>query len=169
MIEIYNLKNNDKFLERYPDHLIICSQNNLGSPPLWYHMEAGKIPETYTQYFYEKLGLEKRDATRAVSFWNKTIDLGIEEKVLHKIFTINNCPVGLHRINQDEVLVLCKSIRKIEKPLFIYRGGYIWNILPNMRLENNHETKLFLKSKLGITTKSQMRIFLNNWNQMQEE
>lgn len=91
-------------------------------------MEPIKIFDTNTSYFYEKLGLKKETALKAIDLWNKSLEKEIEEIDLHKIFTIKKCPIGLHVMENNKILVLCKSIRDIENPHAInYRGigGYI--------------------------------------------
>jgi len=128
---------------------------------LWYPIELGQIPDTFTEYFREKLGVtDQAEAKQMIHDWNtKYIPIaGIVKqfKIGRKRFAAFEGPR-----NSGMLIVMANYS---DRPAHMEtvnagRGGYIWQRLPKAGPISHAE----LESKFCLRTKSERDRFIANW------
>jgi len=155
-----NYKNYGAILvEKHPQ--VVHQKGHNGLPIesyLWYPIELGQIPNTFTEYFREKLAVTNPvEAKQIIQDWNtKHIPIaGIVKqfKVGRKRFVAINDPN-----NSDMLIVLANYSDRpaYTEAVHTGSGGYIWQRLS----KNGPITHADLKSKFCLRTKSERERFL---------
>lgn len=106
------------------------------SPPknvqsfLWYNMQPEIIPETFTEYFEEKLAIKDEiEALELVARWNQTVDHEPEDLEFKIIFPVGYAMMGIADDPGITGRCLVLATYGVRAPDYIHlnagRGGYM--------------------------------------------
>lgn len=168
-------------LPPYPDHWAVCvekqptieysSQNPLKNVQsfLWYNMQPEIIPETFTEYFEEKLAISDKDeALNLIAQWNKTVSQEPEGLELKIIFPVDYAMLGIadDPVNDERCLVL--ATYGVRAPGYIRlhagRGGYAWQYLDKEQLTADEGTHHMVAERFALWDKEDQKEFIMRWN-----
>ena len=151
------------------NHPQVAYQKGHNGPPLvsylWYPIELGQIPNTFTKYFREKLAVTNTsEALQIINDWNTkyipTARIVKQFKIGNKQFTAIADP------SKSENLIVLANYS--DRPAYTETvhagsGGYIWQRLPAGQLRNDLTTHGVLRTKLCLKLMSERDRFTQNW------
>lgn len=131
---------------------------------LWYPIELGQIPNTFTSYFREKLGVtDPVESQQMISDWNTkpllTAAIQKQLKIGKKRFIMVSDPMG-------SVLTNYSDRPKNYKTVHAGSGGYIWQYLKVCQLSDTHTTHMMLLNRFGLRLKSERDRFIRSWQRV---
>jgi len=128
---------------------------------LWYPVELGPIPSTFTSYLREKLAVtDPAEARQMIHDWNTkyipTVSIKKQFKIGKKRFTAIEYPD-----HPDMLIVMANYSDRPAHMETVHAGsgGYIWQKLPKAGPISHAE----LESKFCLRTKSEQDRFISNW------
>ena len=139
---------------------------------LWYPIELGKIPNTFTDYFREKLGItDLQESIKSVKNWNAIVARKtLPQKTLFAHFNIGMKQFGLLKDdpNDGSITVLTNYFNLPKHRLIIKAriGGYVWQYLPNSILSDSQSDRDVLAYRLGLYLKGNQTQFIKKWNKV---
>ena len=132
---------------------------------LWYPIELGQIPNTFTKYFQEKLAVtDPTEAKQMIHDWNikylPTAPVLKQFNIGKKRFSVIKDPNNI-----DQLIVLANYA---DRPAGFNEvkagsGGYIWQKLPNSNLTDDLTTHGVLKTKFNLRLKVERDRFIDLW------
>jgi len=151
------------------NHPQVAYQKGHNGPPLvsylWYPIELGQIPNTFTKYFREKLAVTNTsEALQIINDWNTkyipTARIVKQFKIGNKQFTAIADP------SKSENLIVLANYS--DRPAYTETvhagsGGYLWQYMAEGQLSNTPETHNMLVKKFGLRLKSERDQFIRNW------
>jgi len=131
---------------------------------LWYPIELGQIPNTFTDYFREKLGVtDPINAQQIIVDWNTkpllTSTIQKQINIGKKRF------IAINSVWSDMLIVLTNYYDRPKhyKTIHAGRGGYLWQYMAEGQLSNTPQTHNMLVKKFGLRLKSERDQFIRNW------
>lgn len=148
--------------ENHPQ--VVYQKGHTGLPIesyLWYPIELGQIPNTFTSYLREKLGVTDPAESRAIiQAWNgqhiPSVNIVKQFKIGKKRFAVIE--------DHDNLDMLIVMANYSDRPAHVKTvkagsGGYIWQRLP----KNGPISHAELKSKFCLRSISERERFLDQW------
>jgi len=128
---------------------------------LWYPIELGQIPNTFTSYFREKLAVpDPAEAQQIIHDWNT--------KHIPSVNIVKQFKIGKNRFaaieepeHPEMLMVLANYSDRPAgmKTVRAGRGGYIWQRQP----KTGSITHTDLQSKFCLRSKPERKRFLDKW------
>jgi len=132
---------------------------------LWYPIELGPIPTTFTSYFREKLAVtDPVEAQQIITDWNtkqiSPVTPMRKFKIDDKRFLVLEGVPGI-----DGQIVITNYMDRPKHRTFIYAGsgGYLWNYLASGKLPNTPATHDMLLVGMGLKYKRERDQFIKKW------
>jgi len=128
---------------------------------LWYPIELGQIPHTFTEYFREKLAVTSAsEAKQIILDWNTNFLSSV--KIMKQFKVGKKRFAAIENPEQTDMLIVLANYS--DRPAHMKtaqagRGGYIWQRLPI----NSRVTHSDLQSKFCLRSKSERERFLDRW------
>ena len=174
IMRILKIENIKQLLPNYGDHWTVLSETQPDveyddinfiseiQPNLWYHMDPETIPDTFSDYFLEKLNIPQPLATAAVMRWNHMVenDLPTEVRIAH-VFHINGSPLGILLDPEDprRIILMTPNPYLHKNRVHIKSGrGYMWVEFNPAQLGEDTQTIDHIKSLFAVEIEGAIKI-----------